>query len=209
MDSSESVCMDTTRCHFRLGALREVAPEATVVHLFRTPAAFATSHMIPTGSGGNASNRLVLAWGRIGFFSRTDRFNHWGLEELFGRHPDSLFGLRLREIGLDPDAILALPAVGRLLAFWRLAYETVEAEGPRLFGSRFASVSFEDFCRDPQGAVKRVYAAAGTAPPDLDLSRVRPAKPPHRAGDDRWRRLFEQVGLSERWLSGADGTAAD
>ena len=204
IDPFDSTCIDETRCHFRLGALQKVVPDAIVVHLFRAPAAFATSHLIATGSGGFRANRLARSWGRIGFFTRGDRYNHWGLEELIGRHPDSLFGLRLREIGLDPAAVYGLPAVGRLLAFWRLAYETVERDGPRLFGARFVSVPFERFCRNPRAVAEEVYAAAGSQAPELDLSRVEPAKRAHRAADARWRRLFEQVGLAETWLSDAD-----
>lgn len=193
---SGSVCTDVTRCHFKLRALREIVPDATVVHLFRAPAAFASSHLIPSGSGGFRAGRLVRARGRLGFFTRGTRFDAWGMETLIGRHPESLFGRRLREIGMDPEAVLALPAVGRLLAFWRLAYETVERDAPRLFGDRFMSVSFEDFCREPRAAVERVYATAGSEPPDqLDFSRVHPARAPYRKDDPRWHRLLEQVGL--------------
>jgi hypothetical protein len=204
IDPFDAICIDETRCHFRLGALQKVVPDATVVHLFRAPAAFATSHLIPTGSGGFRANRLIQHWGRLGFFTRRERYNWWGLEELIGRHPESLFGLRLREIGVDAAAVYALPAVGRLLAFWRLAFETVERDGPRLFGPRFVSVAFEHFCRNPREVAEQVYAAAGLQAPELELGRVQPAKRPHRADDARWRVLFEQVGLSESWLSGAD-----
>lgn len=200
IDPFDSICIDETRCHFRLAALQQIVPDATVVHLFRSPAAFATSHLIPTGSGGRRANRLLTASGRVGFFTREGRYNSLGLEELIGRHPESLFGLRLREIGLDPAAIYALPAAGRLLAFWRLAHETLERDGPRLFGSRFVSVSFERFCREPREVVQQVYAAAGSQPPELDLTRVKPAKRAHRPDDARWRRLFEQVGLADSWL---------
>jgi hypothetical protein len=205
IDPFESACIDETRCHFRVGALHAAVPDATVVHLFRAPAAFATSHLVPTASGGSRANLLAQRWGRVGFFTRASRFNHWGIEELIGDQPESLFGLRLREIGLDPAAVYALPAAGRLLALWRLGFETVEREAPRLFGARFVSVAFEAFCRDPRGVVERVYAAAGSKPPELDLRRIQPAKPAHRADDPRWRRLFAQVGLAERWL--VDGGA--
>jgi hypothetical protein len=204
IDPFDAICIDETRCHFRLGALREAVPDATIVHLFRAPAAFATSHLIPTGSGGFRAGRLVRARGRMSFFSRDGRFNNWGMEELIGRHPESLFGLRLHEIGLDPAAVQALPAAGRLLAFWRLAFETVERDGPRLFGDRFLSVSFEGFCRTPREVVERVYAAAGMHAPPLDLTRIKPANRAYRAGDPRWHRLFEQVGLAESWLHDGD-----
>jgi hypothetical protein len=104
---------------------------------------------------------------------------------------------------MDPGAVYALPAVGRLLALWRLAFETVERDGPRLFGERFVSVSLEGFCRDPRGVVAKVYAAAGASPPALELSRIQPAKGAYRADDARWRRLFEQVGLAATWLPAA------
>ena len=201
IDPFDAVCIDETRCHFRLGALRKAVPDATVVHLFRAPTAFATSHLIPTGSGGFRTSRLVQWLARFGFFTRRRRYNWWGLEALIGSHPESLFGLRLGEMGLDPASVYALPAVGRLLAFWRLAWETVERDGPRLFGARFVSVSFERFCRDPDGVAKEVYAAAGLDPPRLDLRRVQPAKRAYRADDRRWQRLLEQVGLSQSWLS--------
>lgn len=196
MEGADGFCTDVTRCHFKLQALKEVVPDAVLVHLYRAPAAFASSHLIPTGSGGHRANRLVRAHGRVGFFTRERRFDYWGMQTLTGGPPESLFGQRLREIGMDPEAVVALPAAGRLLAFWRLAWETVERDGPRLFGDRFVSVPFEAFCREPRGIVEGVYAAAGASPPDaLDLSRVRPAKPAHRADDPRWRRLLEQVGL--------------
>jgi hypothetical protein len=208
IDPFAATCIDETRCHFRLGALAKLVPDATLVHLFRAPAAFATSHLVATGSGGRRAGRLALARDRVGFFTRGDRYNHWGMEELIGREPDSMFGLRLREIGVDPARVQALPAVGRLLAFWRLAYETIERDGPRHFGARFVRVSFERFCRSPREVVEEVYAAAGARAPELDLTRVRPASRAHRADDARWRRLFERVGLAESWLadSAAGGT---
>jgi hypothetical protein len=145
----------------------------------------------------------------VGFFTRSGRYNRWGLEELIGRHPDSLFGLRLREVGLDPVAVYALPAVGRLLALWRVAHEAVEREGPRLFGDRFVSVAFEEFCREPQRTVGRIYAAAGSQAPALELSRIRPAKGAYRPRDPRWRPLFERIGLAERWRPDADATRSE
>lgn len=195
LEESEHFCTDITRCHFKLEALRELAPDATVVHLYRAPAAFASSHLVPTGSGGFRTTRLRRAFGRVGFFSRTGRYDSWGMETQVGRHPASQFAHRLRDIGMDPGAVYALPAAGRLLAMWRVCYETLERDGRRLFGDRFLSVSFERFCRDPRGEVGRVYAAAGFEAPEIDTSRVKPAKAPYRAGDPRWQRLLAQVGI--------------
>jgi hypothetical protein len=203
IDAFDGVCIDETRCHFKLAALREIEPDATIVHLFRTPAAFATSHLIPTGSGGFRTRRLVQTAARLGFFTRRDRFHWWGLQQLIGSHPESLFGLRLREFGMDPEDVYPLSAAGRLLAFWRLHYEVMERDGPRLFGPRFLSVPFERFCQSPKAVVEQVYAAAGLEPPALDLSRVKPAATAYRPSDRRWQELFARVGLPPAWLPGA------
>ena len=202
---TESICTDVTRCHFKLEALKQLVPDATIVHLYRAPAAFASSHMIPTGSGGYRTGPLIRTRGRLRFFERGNHFNHWGMETLTGSDPDSLFGRRLREIGMDPEAVLALPALGRLLAVWRLAYETVERDARRWFGERFVSLPFERFCREPLQAVEQVYAAAGESPPPgLDVSRVNDAKGRHRAADPRWRTLFEKVGIPLWRLDGEE-----
>jgi Sulfotransferase family len=189
------LCIDTTRCHFKIAALGRVLPGAVLVHLYRHPAAFATSHLIPTGSGGRKAGWLVRAYGQSGFWTRRERFNNWGMEELVGRHPESMFAHRLREIGLDPAAIYELPAAGRLLAVWRLFYETVERDGPRIFGSRFLSVPLEEFCARPARVIGRIYASLGLATPELDLSSIHPANRAHQAADPRWRALCTAVGL--------------
>jgi hypothetical protein len=198
-----SICFDTTRCHFRIPALKEQLPDATLVHLYRTPAAFASSHLIPTGSGGFRSSWLNRAYAQTGFWNRTDRYNNNGMEELVGRHPESLFGHLLRESGVDPGPVYELPAVARLLSFWRLAYETAERDGSRCFGDRFVSVSFEAFCKEPLEAVERIYGALGEPPPEIDLSRVHPANEPFQPENEKWLDMFARAGLPDSWLPGS------
>jgi hypothetical protein len=192
---TEAVSLDTTRCHFKLEALQRIAPDAVVVHLHRHPAAFASSHLIPSGSGGRRTGWLARRLGQQGFFSRHNRFHYWGIQSLVADDPASLFGQRAREIGMDPAQIYALPAVGRLLAFWRVAFEHAERDGRRIFGNRFVSLPFEDFCERPLETVKSIYAAGGMQAPQLDLSRVHPPSPAHRARDPRWKGLLEGAGL--------------
>lgn len=190
------VCFDTTRCHFKIRELAEEAPDAVLVHLKRHPAAMASSHLIPSGSGGRQARWLVKRYGQLGFWSRHDRFNNWGAEDLVARRPESLFAERMSENGLDPEDVYRLPAVGKMLAYWKVCTDRVEEDGPRYFPNRFRSVWFEEFCRDPQRVVSEIYELGGERPPGIDASRVHAPHPPHEASSPRWSQLFERLGIS-------------
>lgn len=202
-------CVDVTRCHFKLDGLRSVAPDAVLVHLYRPPANWVTSVVQPSTTH---LKRLSDPWRRARhaarlkidgyrfrrrFWSATDAHRFKGFNELIGGHPGTLFGFRLAEAGLDPDEVYAAPDIGRLLAFWKIHYERVEREGARLFGDRFVSVNFNDFCRGPDHVLDRVYEAAGLDRPPLDTSGIRSPPAPFAAGDPRWAAYADRLGLPD------------
>jgi hypothetical protein len=191
--TGEYVALDTTRCLFKISALREIAPEAVLVHLYRPPESLASSHMLPTSRGWKGALRKRL--NRRGFWTRRDRYNGWSFESIIGASTKTLFAHRVSEIGLDPERVYALPAVGRLLTYWRLAFERVEQDGRRYFGDRFLSQSFDSFCGDPSGAVERVYRAMGLPHPKLDFSGVHPPHGPYQPDSPEWVRYRGLLGL--------------
>jgi hypothetical protein len=193
--SAPRVCIDTTRCHFKIAALHEVAPQAVLVHLYRPPASHASSHMLPSGPG--LRGRLRKRRHRRGFWTRRGDFDSWAFESIIGHSSQSLFAHRLREIGLDPQQVYELPAVGKLLAYWRVCYERVETDGPRHYGDHFVSQNADDFCGSPHKVVERVYAKLGVDPPELDLSRIHPPNPPYQADSANWRRYAELLELPQ------------
>jgi hypothetical protein len=193
-DSHDRVVMDLTRCHFKVEALRQVVPEAFVLHLHRAPAAFATSHLRPWLA--QAERR----WLRIGspreaFWGHEPRCNGWGLEEVMGTGPTSLFGIRLQERGYDPARVQAAPATARLLAFWQLHHDVVEEAGRRHFGERFLSLRFEDFCRDPASTVAGVCGWMGAEMPALDFGAVHPPAGAFLEGAPGWTEAARAVGV--------------
>lgn len=195
-DSADDAVFDVTRCCFKLEALRELAPDSTLVYLWRPPQANASSHMIPSGRGLRARARTAAR--RRDFWTRTEGYDGWSFESIVGRSPrNSRFALALEDAGMDPEAIFALPAVGRLLAYWRLCWERATADGARLWGERFVVQSFDAFCRDPGPAFARIYAAMGRALPELDFSRVHPPNRAHDADSPRWGELLRAVGMPE------------
>jgi hypothetical protein len=194
-DSGDQVAIDVTRCQFKLRALRDLAPRAVLVHLHRPPESLATSHLLPSSPGWRGKARQMI--NRRRFWSRSGRYDYWSFESIVGRSPISRFGRRLEEIGLDPVEVYRLPAVGRLLAFWRVNYERAERDGERYFRERFVSQRFDDFCRRPRPALQRIYELLGMELPDLDLNRIHPPHGAYQSGSGAWARYRQLLGLPE------------
>jgi hypothetical protein len=185
-DSGERVALDTTRCAFKIAALREAAPDAVLVHLHRPAASHASSHMLPSAPGWRGRLRRLSR--RRGFWTRSGNYNGWGLEAIIEGSSGS---------GALPQEVYSLPAVAKLLAFWKLNYERVEDDGPRYFGERFISQSFDSFCNDPEGAMARVYELLGMAVPKLDFEKIHPPHGPHDPHSPMWKNYSELLRLPE------------
>ena len=196
LSRSERVVIDSTRLSFKLRALREVAPDARVIHLYRAPEAFASSHLRPTGQGW--TDAIRTRWKSRSFFTRVSDYSNWSVERIIGSSTLRPFGLALREAGIDPEAIYSAPAVARLLAYWRLHYDQMEIHGPSQFQEQFRSVSFEEFCRHPDRAMRDLYDWLEMDHVDLDFSRIKPAAPPHSPHDPRWQVARSLAGIQTR-----------
>ncbi len=195
-DTAEHVSIDLTRCHHKIEALHELAPDATLVHLYRPPESNATSHLLPSGKW--RFQRLRRWFRRRRFWTLDSNYDNWQFEQIMGTTPHSLFGERLREIGLDPEAIYRLPGAGKIMALWRVNFERVERDGTRFFGNRFISQSFDEFCHQPQECIERIYRALELPLPRLDQGRIHPPHGPFRPDSPHWKRLRQRVGLPPR-----------
>lgn len=191
---SEHTVFDTTRMAFKLADLHAVDPTVFLIHLHRSPEAFATSHLRPNGS--RWIDRIRLAIRAHSFFSRSGSFSNWSVEQVIGTSPLRPFGSLIRKIGCDPDTIYQATAVVKLLMYWRIHYEHVEKDGRRLFGGQFRSVQFEDFCSEPEKMMRECYEWMGLSYPRLDLSRIRNAAGPYSPNDVRWREANRLAGTS-------------
>jgi hypothetical protein len=197
LDRSEHVVLDSVRANLKVAALHQVAPEAVLVHLHRSPAAFVSSHLLPSGSNGRM-RRKVADWLRQQtFWTRTRWYNNWMYEELIEKVGRERFDQLVAETGMDRDRVRRLPAAGKLLAWWKVAFDAVETEGQRLFKERFLSVRFEDYCREPEATMRRIYEAGRLAYQPLDFGEVRPAKAPYDAQNRSWTDYMNEVGLAQ------------
>ncbi len=208
LEQSEHVCIDTTRSYCKLDDLHAMCTEGIVVHLFRPPHRFASSILVPND---HLIRRNPRSWRREWTLARRKVSNalsrraFWRLAEpkafdyskVLRRGTLGQFAKHAQELGLDPDVVDQMPAVGRLLVLWKLAYDEVETRGRALWGDRFISVNFHDFAREPERTLARVYEKTGVTMPNLDLGYVRPPTPLESEGDIRWQEYSQMLALPE------------
>lgn len=202
LDHQQHVVIDETHCHLHLDAIKGFAPESHVVHLYRRAGSFATSHLRPSYvRRGSISRRLGHVardrYNATAFWTRADLPPGMRRDEVIGSHKDSKFGLLLAEAGYDVDRIMCGSAVVRLLAYWHYHYRYLQREGPRVFGDRFRSLSFETFTGDPVGAMRELYEWSGVPlPAHMEYPDVYAAKRAYRPNDRRWREAARVAGFS-------------
>ncbi len=191
---------DVTRCMGKIPDLHKIAPEAVMVHLYRHPAAFVTSHLLP--SDRKDFMGLRRAWNERTFFTRTKGFNGWGMEELTLTSHAATTQALLSEVDVAlPPATQSVPAIQRLLAIWLGAFRLAQKEGAALYADRFVEISFEALCSDPAAQLDAIYTPTGYTRPDINLSDLHPAAPGFAVTDARWQGLAQAAGFSKSELA--------
>lgn len=203
LSRSRLTVIDETHLHLRLRSLRELSPDAHVIHLYRRASAFVSSHLLPSVPRPTSVSRRTARYLR----NRYNRFHFWRRDriptelnrhQVIGSHPCSKFGLLLAASGYDSERIMAAPALVRLLAYWHYHFHYIEREGPTVFGRRFRTLSYEAFANGPVERMRELYEWIGLDPPkDNHYRDVHPPKPPFRAGDRRWREAAKIAGFGD------------
>jgi hypothetical protein len=180
------VAIKETRLHHKLGAIAEIDPAAAVVHLVRDPRAVTASMLL-----GRRRRTDIYPDADTFFTARTGR-RLWSSrrisEELLGRR-------RSLEIPAD------IPDFVRPLVVWKAAFETMNGDGKRLFGDRYALVRLEDLRTDPQRELERIYALIGRPLPaevaEWARKNIRHDSAIHLADDPRWARAARLIGMED------------
>lgn len=196
--------IDETRIHCRLRHLRElVGEECFLIHLHRSPAGFATSHLLPTLHLPRFTGRWFTFRGKREFFTRERGFNVWDLEDCIGYGRSSAFACRSFLQNDDIQVIESGTALEKLLLYWRVTYEEVETVGQLAFGKRFISVSFENFCVNPEPLIRALGLTADSLSSALEkIDRlVHPAKDPHQKERKEWLTIANKLNYPALGLS--------
>jgi len=196
MRRHNEVVIDTTRCWNKVRRLAEVVDgKVYFIHLHRSPAGFAASHLLPSELTSSLAGRWQLFKRRRRFFEMTSGFNYWNMEEITGRGPQSAYGVMILGDEELAERFYSWAAHTRLMYFWKDAYERVEQAGKSAFGDRYMSVSYERFSREPETVLTEVQQRTGLS---LDVERlpdVKPSKPVFQEGNSRWYEAAEKAGL--------------
>ena len=126
------------------------------------------------------------------FWSRSDRFDFWGMEALCGTAVGSKLSLLLDRAGYDVAAFYRLPAAGRLIVLHRFLTAAADSSLAEVGGS--TRVSFESFALNPHDTVERACAEVGAlVPAPAGSVRLEPAAPGYRPTDRRWAAIMQGV----------------
>lgn len=197
LQQDRNVVIDTTRCWNKISELQQVAPSDTfLIHLHRAPASFVTSHLLPSDDA-RRSSFLRTIRRKQSFWTRDSDYNKWNMVEIFGTGLLSAFHLLILKEHKIAERFYNAPAAYKLLKFWSIAFEKVEAEGNNCFGSNFMSVRFEDFCKSPMTILKQVSKKTGLEFDFGRLPRILPVKPAYQVGSQQWKKAACYWGLSE------------
>ena len=208
---SDHVLFEETRVHHKLADLKNLFPGALLIHLYRPAASFVSSVMLP-----NPQEQLSRNWKAIEsyrfvraklakmirkrIFWRSKYCRNMGFDSLIGSSVTDAFSSFLNRHQIDGDIFYKLPAVARLLGYWKVSFEEVEKEGRRLFGGRFISLNFNDFCNDPEGVLKNIYASAGITYVKRDLDWVHKPHGAYQRSHKKWIEYADIIGLDRALL---------
>jgi hypothetical protein len=185
LEQAPDVAIKETRLYRKVGALAELDPEASLVHLVRDPRAVTASIMF--GRRDRHADRFPTA---DAFFEARTRRKLWSSrqisERLFeGNHP---------EISDPPDFM-------RVLLVWKAAFIGTSWWGPGAFRDRYYETRHEDLSTEPIATLKGLYEFLGRPLP-AEVSRwalvnVRAPEPIPFEDDPRWAEAAERIGLRE------------
>lgn len=184
LDRPGPVAAKFTRLYAKIPAFARLFPGVNFVHLVRDPRAVAASYLF------GKDRRYESRFGPPDvFFGRRSDRTAWS------SHPISeLVRREYRAESLPEPTDLE-----RILLVWRFTYERVRRDAAVAYGDRAVLLRHEDFCAEPARELERLYGLEGRVPPrsvtDWAAAHVRVPGATHAAGDPRWRRAFERMGM--------------
>ncbi|WP_099237328.1 hypothetical protein [Synechococcus sp. BDU 130192] len=186
---NEDVVIDSTRCWNKISALGDITDSDTfLIHLHRAPASWITSHLLPS----EEKKYLLLNLKRKKtFWTRKIDFNRWNMEDILGRELLSPFHSFILKDAQLTEYFYRAPAVYRLMKFWALVFQEVESTGRKVFGKRFISVHFEDFCIDPINTLGLIGSKTGLCFDFKKLPSIRLPSPAFMNSNENWQQAAQ------------------
>lgn len=193
-EQNDTVLFDAVRLNFKLNELYNIFPHAFIIHLHRAPAAWASSHLQPSGKT-TWKRTLANIYRKHTFWDRSGFYNNYHYQTIIEKMLRNKEGNLFSNEAIDTQVIQKQPAVGRLIAFWLASFSKVEREGQQLFKNRFISLRFEDFCDKPELIMNNIYNHLDLPMPNFDLKNIRNASHGYHPESLKWQKLFKQINV--------------
>lgn len=193
-----AVVVDEVRAWNKLPSLLVSAPDILVIHLVRSPRAWVSAQLLPSGSA-SWRRRLSNTYRRASFFRRSGQFDNWHYEEIIEealRRNHPVF----RYSSHDAEDIMRQPAHRKLLTFWWTAVQRVNEDLLQNLGIRFMTVTLEEFSKQAGRVIERVYSHARWPTPSVDYDHVTSVNPGWQPNSKRWSEAFEWVGIPKEFM---------
>lgn len=187
--SSSQVVIDFTRINFRLAHALEQFPYVTVFSLFRSPVAFASSHLI------NSENSRIFRqqFYKFFFFTRSIGYDSWGMERLFCS--DSFQNLIERANVVPREKLMRLRSYEKLLLIWLVARREAERLSTDKTRGRFFIGSYEEIIEGKSIEFMNAVQQSGIKMENLDQTELREYSRGFKPDDERWQSGMERVGF--------------
>lgn len=180
----EPVAAKFTRLYGKVRRVHQLFPDAGFVHLLRDPRSVAVSYLF----GKQRRYEKKMSPKRV-FFGRCSDRSAWSSYPI-----SELIRKEYASEGLPEPTDLE-----RVLLVWRYTSEKVRDDALATYGDRAVMVRHEDYCADPEGELNRIYALENRTAPaesvDWAKRNLRAPSAIHAAGDKRWRKSFERMGM--------------
>lgn len=182
----KSVNIDFTRCTFKLDALRKIYPDALIIHLRRSPIAFASSHLAVSYKEPGVKAAFARFYRKQTFFTRKGRYDFYNYQKIIEQYAAQEFTYLLAHLKNRQDKQLKdLPAYIKLLLLHQHNQNVVD-EFAKTESENFQEWHFENFAIQPQKHIRKIYRHFDKEMPNFDFSHLRPPNLGYYPKSDKW-----------------------
>lgn len=170
----------------KLTELRNLLPDALIIHLSRRPKAFVSSHMTPSYKEKGLRGLLARNYRKATFFSRKNRYNFYHYEQIIEEfYPEMFIDLSAAQEALENKTLEEIPAYLKLLLLYQLNQNKI-AEFKSTRPENFLEWKFEQFLSDPGAHLQQIYHHFGEKMPVYDFSHLRKPNLGYKIDSPAW-----------------------
>lgn len=181
--------INSVRTVFKFQELLEVFNDSLHIFLFRNLPAFVSSHILPSSPNSiQLAHKLRTAYRRSTFWNIPGNYNYYGYQEILEKWNEAGIEAALQGTRFSASSIDKVPAYVKLATLWEMA-NAQATEMERIHPERFMRVKFEDFLREPDTVLQKVYRKYGRDIPRFCFDKLRPSNNGYKPDSQKWKEL--------------------